>query len=73
MRETAAEKGLDLPDSADLERQMGWTLHGGISDFAARRHIFGGSRSLPEATVISLHVRLFLAGFEEMLASARGI
>ncbi|SDW72973.1 TetR/AcrR family transcriptional regulator [Allgaiera indica] len=71
MRETAAEKGLSLPDSPDALRQMGWTLHGAISHYAMRLHLCQGSGCLPESRMIALNVRLFLSGFEDMLAAAQ--
>lgn len=70
-RETAAEKGLALPDSPELLRQMGWTLHGAISHYAMRLHLYQSNGGPPESLVIALNVRLFLAGFEDMLAAAR--
>ncbi len=71
MRETAAEKGVDLPDAPELLLQMGWSLHGAISHYAMRQHLYGGGSNLPDSVVIGLNVRLFLSGFEAMLAAAQ--
>ena len=67
MRETALEKGLYLPNDLDTIHEMGWTLHGAISHYAIRRHLYGASNLLPEQKVIAMHVRIFLAGFEAMI------
>ncbi len=71
MRETAAEKGTTLPEEPATLHEMGWTLHGAISHYAIRRHLYRSSQSLPEEQVIAIHVRMFLAGFEDMLAIHR--
>ncbi len=71
MRETAAEKGTTLPDNSPALHEMGWTLHGAISHYAIRRHLYRSSQSLPESLVVAMHVRMFLAGFEDMLTVYR--
>jgi len=68
MREVALEKALALPDDRAALHEMGWTLHGAISHYAIRRHLYHSSHSLSEQRVVQLHVRMFLAGFEDMLA-----
>jgi len=72
MREAAFEKGVDLPDNRAAQHEMGWTLHGAISHYAIRRHLYRSSHSLSEEQVVAMHVRMFLAGFEDMLAVYRG-
>lgn len=71
MRETAAEKQVALPDELAAQHEMGWTLHGAISHYAIRRHLYRSSHSLPERQVITMHVRMFLAGFEDMSEAYR--
>lgn len=71
VQETAVEKGLPPPDDPVLIQHMGWTLHGAISHYAVRRHLYGGGVDLPESKIVALHVKLFLAGFEDMLAIAK--
>ncbi len=66
--ETAMALGLALPDAKPLVHEIGWTLHGAVSHFAIRKHVYGASRSVPEATVIAMHVRSFLAGFPAAVA-----
>ncbi|WP_202900067.1 TetR/AcrR family transcriptional regulator [Thioclava atlantica] len=72
MREVAHERGVDLPEDPALLREMAWTLHGAISHYAIRRHIYQSSLSLSEDQVVSMHVRVFLAGFEDMVKMCVG-
>ncbi|MBC7145983.1 MAG: TetR/AcrR family transcriptional regulator [Thioclava marina] len=72
MREVAHEKGVVLPADPALLREMAWTLHGAISHYAIRRHIYQSSLSLSEDQVVSMHVRLFVAGFADMIDACRG-
>ncbi|WP_274963725.1 MULTISPECIES: TetR/AcrR family transcriptional regulator [Thioclava] len=67
MREVAHERGVELPEDPALLREMAWTLHGAISHYAIRRHIYQSSLSLSEDQVVTMHVRVFLAGFEDMV------
>ena len=66
VKEVAEEKGVALPDDKAALHEMGWTLHGAISHFAIRRHVYHTSQVLPEQKVIAMHVRTFMAGFESM-------
>jgi AcrR family transcriptional regulator len=67
VREVAAEKKIDLPDEAAALHEMGWTLHGAISHYAIRRHVYHTSEVLPEDKVIAMQVRTFIAGFDSMV------
>jgi AcrR family transcriptional regulator len=67
--EVAHEQGVTLPANAALQHEIGWTLHGAISHLAIRKHLYKASQSVPEETIIALHVRTFLAGFRATLAS----
>ncbi len=70
MSETAAECGVELPDDRDVIREMGWTLHGAISHYAIRRHLYHASQAVPLKRVVKIQVRLFLNGFADMVQSA---
>jgi AcrR family transcriptional regulator len=70
--EVAAEQGLNLPDDTALIHEIAWTLHGTISHFAIRKHLYHASQTVPEETVISLHVRSFLSGFRAMVLEHQG-
>ncbi len=65
--EVASELEVTLPDDEALVHEIAWTLHGSISHFAIRRHLYHASQDVPAETVISLHVRSFLAGFPAMV------
>ncbi|MBS0126509.1 TetR/AcrR family transcriptional regulator [Thetidibacter halocola] len=67
VREVAEEKAVTLPDDRTALHEMGWTLHGAISHYAIRRHLYKASNILPEQKVIAMHVRTFMVGFESMV------
>ena len=67
MREAAIEKGIELPADVAAIHEMAWTLHGAISHYAIRRHLYHASHILPEHKVVAMHVRMFMAGFESMV------
>ncbi len=69
--ETADALGTALPEDRALAHEIGWTLHGPVSHLAIRRHVYGASRSVPEATIIALYVRNFLAGFPSAVAASQ--
>lgn len=71
MREVAHEKGLELPAERAVVHEMGWTLHGAISHYAIRRHLYQSSNFLSEDRVVALHIKTFLGGFEAMLDEYR--
>jgi hypothetical protein len=48
-------------------------LHGAISHFAIRRHLYGASGQMPSEQIIELHVRVFLAGLPVMLGPAPAV
>jgi AcrR family transcriptional regulator len=66
IQEAAAEQGVTLPEDPATIREMAWTLHGGISHYAIRRHIYKASQEVPEEMVVAMHVRMFLAGLSSM-------
>ena len=71
--EAAHEQRVTLPNDRILMHEIGWALHGAVSHFAIRRHLYGASQQVPEGAIIALHVRSFLAGFGATVAMARGI
>jgi AcrR family transcriptional regulator len=69
--ETAASQGVALPRDKALIHEIGWMLHGAVSHFAIRKHVYGASRSVSDATVIAIHVRGFIAGFAAAASAAK--
>lgn len=67
--EVAEEQGVALTDDKALIHEMGWVLHGAISHYAIRQHLYHASETLPEGRVVRMHVRMFVAGFSEMSAN----
>jgi AcrR family transcriptional regulator len=71
--ETAADQGVELPSDRGLVHELAYILHGTVSHFAIRRHIYSASQKVPVDQTIALQVRSFLAGFKpavEGLATA---
>lgn len=69
MREVAFELDVTLPDDPDATREMAWTLHGAISHYAIRRHIYKASWRVPEDQIVTMSVRMFLGGFRDVVDS----
>ncbi|TDE34939.1 TetR/AcrR family transcriptional regulator [Antarcticimicrobium sediminis] len=67
IKEAAAELDVTLPDDRAMIHEMAWTLHGGISHYAIRRHIYKASLQVPESSIVAMHVHLFLAGLGPMI------
>jgi AcrR family transcriptional regulator len=72
MREAAHERGVQLPEERAAIHEMAWTLHGAISHYAIRRHIYKASWQVPEERVVAMHVRMFLAGLAPMVEAYTG-
>ena len=51
--------------------QISWALHGNLSHLAIRRHIYRNLDQPPAAEVISVQVRVFLAGLPAVLSPLR--
>lgn len=66
--ETAHERGRSLAMETEAIHQIGWTIHGSISHYAIRQHIYNADHKLPQELVVAMHVRVFLGGFEAMVA-----
>jgi len=71
--ETAADQKLELPRDRALQHEIAWVLHGAVSHFAIRRHIYGASQGVPPDRMIAMQVRAFLDGFGAALAEARRV
>jgi AcrR family transcriptional regulator len=71
VEEAAHEQQVELPRDRILLHEIGWVLHGAVSHFAIRRHLYAASRQISEDRVLALHMRMFLAGFAAVAAEAR--
>jgi AcrR family transcriptional regulator len=69
--EAAHEQRVTLPRSRQCVHEIGWALHGAVSHYAIRRHLYGASQSMSPEQVLALHIRSFLAGFAATVAEAR--
>lgn len=70
--EAAHEQGLRLPADAALVHEIGWVLHGTVSHYAIRRHLYRASRGVAPDAVLALHIRSFLAGLPALLDASKG-
>ena len=66
--ETARERGIGLGMEPEAIHEIGWTIHGALSHYGIRRHIYRASLITPQAQVVDMHVRAFLSGFDAMVA-----
>ena len=71
--ETAAEQKVALPKDLALLHELAYILHGTVSHFAIRRHIYGASQHVPVDKIVAIQVRSFLAGFASAVAEARAL
>lgn len=69
--EAANDQQVELPRDRILVHEIGWVLHGTVSHFAIRRHLYAASQRISEDRVLSLHIRMFLSGFSAVVAEAR--
>lgn len=69
--EAAHAQQVELPSSRDLRNEIGWMLHGAVSHFAIRRHLYEASRRVEVERILALHIRCFVTGFAAMAAEAR--
>jgi hypothetical protein len=72
MTEAAHEQSVTLPVDTNLQHQIGWTLHGALSHYAIRRHLYRFDQTVAEDTVVAIHVAQFLGGFRAAVAAASG-
>ena len=69
VRETAVETGVALDDADDVElHEIGWALHGSLSHFAIRRHLYHASTDMPVDRVVAMHVCMFVTSFEAFVS-----
>jgi len=69
--EAAADQQVELPRDPALRHELAWVLHGAVSHFAIRRHLYAASQSVAADRVLALQIRSFLAGFAATVADAR--
>lgn len=71
IHEAADELGVTLPDDRETIHEMAWTLHGAISHYAIRKHIYKASQQVPDEVIVAMHVRMFLAGLGPMVEAVK--
>jgi AcrR family transcriptional regulator len=69
--EVAHEQAVSVPRRRETVHEIGWVLHGAVSHFAIRRHLYLLSQNVDEDQVLAVHVRSFIAGFAATVASAK--
>ena len=69
--ETAANQEVELPKDRALLHELAYILHGAVSHFAIRRHIYSASQTVAIDQTIAMQVHSFLAGFATVAAEAR--
>jgi AcrR family transcriptional regulator len=72
MAEAAHEQSIKLPARKDLLHEIAWTLHGALSHYAIRRHLYRFNQPVPEDAVVAIHIAQFLGGFRAAVAAAGG-
>jgi AcrR family transcriptional regulator len=71
--EAAADQKVRLPRNRALHHEIAWALHGAVSHFAIRRHLYQASQTIPAERVLDIHVRGFVESFAAMAAVARAM
>ena len=66
--EAAHEQKTTIPPDKDLQHEIAWTLHGALSHYAIRRHLYGFPQPVAEDRVIAIHIAQFLGGFRTAIA-----
>jgi AcrR family transcriptional regulator len=72
VKEAAHDQQVELPRDPALLHEIGWVLHGAVSHFAIRRHLYAASQQISEDRVLTLQMRMFLGGFAAAVAESRG-
>ena len=67
--EVGHEQKIAIPADKDLQHEIAWTLHGALSHYAIRRHLYGFAQPVAEERVIAIHVAQFLGGFRAAIAA----
>jgi len=60
--EAAHEQSIPIIADKDLQHEIGWTLHGALSHYAIRRHLYGFTQHATEDAVLAIHIAQFLGG-----------
>jgi AcrR family transcriptional regulator len=68
--ETAHDQGIEPPEEPALRHELGWTLHGALSHYAIRQHLYGFPQRVPEQRVVAIQVAQFLGGFKAAVEAA---
>lgn len=71
VEEAAHDQRVELPRDRALLHEIGWVMHGAVSHFAIRRHLYAASQQVSAERVLALHLRTFIAGFSAAVAEAR--
>ncbi|WP_274631097.1 TetR/AcrR family transcriptional regulator [Arvimicrobium flavum] len=71
--EVAAAQEVALPQSQARVLEIAWVLHGAVSHFAIRRHLYNADEPVADTEVLKLHVSGFLGGFAAACATARAV
>lgn len=71
--EVGIEQNVEIPASKDLQHEIGWTLHGALSHYAIRRHLYGFNQNVSEDAILGIHVAQFLGGFRAACDAARSL
>jgi AcrR family transcriptional regulator len=66
--EAGHEQKIAIPPDRDLQHELAWTLHGALSHYAIRRHLYGFPQPVAEDRVIAVHIAQFLGGFRASIA-----
>lgn len=70
--EAGREQGITVPADTDLQHEIGWALHGALSHYAIRRHLYNFPQKVDQATIVGIHVAQFLGGFRAAVAACSG-
>lgn len=68
--EAAHAEGIVVPEDAALRHEIAWTLHGALSHYAIRRHLYGFPQRVPEHRIVAIQVAQFLGGFRAAVEAA---
>jgi AcrR family transcriptional regulator len=67
--EAARAQNVALPHEKSVQHEIGWTLHGALTHYAIRRHLYGVTQHVAEERVVAIHVAQFLGGFGAAVAA----
>jgi AcrR family transcriptional regulator len=67
--EAARAQNVAVPHAKSVQHEIGWTLHGALTHYAIRRHLYGVTQHVAEERVVAIHVAQFLGGFGAAVAA----